>query len=142
MTMGLTRLVDVYCAGPMMVGVEMEAEGALLQLFPHEAKGDVKAGRQKSHVHRVLSAFAPAWLPPARGVNILWANGSALRHMRTPMHATSTKPSMYANGIMLPITGATRWYSRPRAWTVIPLGPLRGRQKAMSATARGAHCAA
>jgi hypothetical protein len=67
--MGLTRILAVYCAGPMMVGVEMEAEGALLELFPHAAEGEVKAGRQKSHAHRVLSAFAPAWVPPARGVN-------------------------------------------------------------------------
>jgi hypothetical protein len=47
--MGLTRILAVYCTGPLMVGVEMEAEGALLELFPHEAEGEVKAGRQKSH---------------------------------------------------------------------------------------------
>ena len=67
--MGLTRILAVYCTGPMMVWVEMEAEGALLELFPHEAEGEVKAGREKSHAHWVLSAFAPAWLTPAHGVN-------------------------------------------------------------------------
>jgi hypothetical protein len=67
--MGLTRILAVYCTCPMMVGVEMEAKGALLKLFPHEAEGEVKATREKSHAHRLLSAFAPAWLPPARGVN-------------------------------------------------------------------------
>jgi len=43
-----------------------------------------------------------------------------------PMRATSTKPSIHSNGIMLPATGATRWYSGPQARIVIPLGPLRG----------------
>jgi hypothetical protein len=125
--MGLTRILAVYCTGPMMVGVEMEAEDALLELFPPRSRRRSE-GREAEEPCPLGSVSVRASLVASgsRCQLILWANGSALRHMRSPMRATSTKPSMHSNGIMLPATGATRWYSRPRARTVIPLGPLRG----------------
>jgi hypothetical protein len=47
---GLITIVAVYRTSPVMV-VGETAEGALLELFPHEAGGEVKAGSQKSHAH-------------------------------------------------------------------------------------------
>jgi hypothetical protein len=59
----------------------------------------VKAGRQQSHVQWDLSAFAPAWFPLVRGMNLLIRQeGVRVGPTVTPATASCRRPPLIGDG--------------------------------------------